>query len=111
MATKKREPVVEPKETETETGDGEGQGAGAGNVMQKYLDRAVSVLGKFTGNAGQDTNAELIRLLEEVKHLDEPKVLAISRTISYMSRFNQLVRDNVENIDVGQRYLEIAQMF
>jgi hypothetical protein len=28
-----------------------------------------------------------------------------------MSRFNQLVRDNVENISVGNRYLEIAQMF
>ena len=28
-----------------------------------------------------------------------------------MSRFNQLVRDNVENINVGNRYLEISQMF
>jgi hypothetical protein len=28
-----------------------------------------------------------------------------------MSTFNQLVRDNVENIAVGDRYLEISQMF
>jgi hypothetical protein len=28
-----------------------------------------------------------------------------------MSSFNQLVRDNVENINVGNRYLEISQMF
>ena len=82
-----------------------------GTSMQKYLDRAVKVLGQFGGGAGQDMNAELIRLLEEVKHLDEPRVLAISRTISYMSRFNQLVRDNVENIDIGNRYLAIAQGF
>ena len=81
------------------------------STMQKYLDRAVKVLGEFGGDKKEDTNAELIRLLEEVKHLDEPRVLAICRTISYMSRFNQLVRDNVENIDIGNRYLTIAQMF
>ncbi len=79
--------------------------------MQKYLDRAVKVLGQFKAAQGEDTNAELIRLLDDIKHLDEPKVLAISRTIGYMSRFNQLVRDNVEDINVGNRYLEIAQMF
>ena len=79
--------------------------------LQKYLDRAVKVLGQFGGPTTEDTNAELIRLLEEVKHLDEPRVLAMSRTIGYMSRFNQLVRDNVENIVVGNRYLEIAQQF
>ena len=78
--------------------------------LQKYLDRAIKVLGQFKGSQ-QDTHSELVRLLEDVKHLDEPKVLAISRTISYMSRFNQLVRDNVEDINVGNRYLEIAQAF
>jgi hypothetical protein len=78
--------------------------------MQKYLDRAIKVLGQFKAST-EDTNSELVRLLEDVKHLDEPKVLAISRTISYMSRFNQLVRDNVEDINVGNRYLEISQAF
>lgn len=82
-----------------------------GTGMQKYLDKAVKVLGQFNLADKDDTNNALIRLLDDVKHLDEPKVLAISRTISYMSRFNQLVRDNVENINVGNRYLEIAQMF
>ena len=79
----------------------------AGTGMQKYLDKAVKVLGQFNLADKDDTNNALIRLLDDVKHLD----LAISRTISYMSRFNQLVRDNVENINVGNRYLEIAQMF
>jgi hypothetical protein len=82
-----------------------------GATLQSYLDRAVKMLGKFQGDDKADTNAELIRLLEEVKHIDEPKIMAISRTISYMSRFNQLVRDNVENIEIGNRYLEIAQGF
>lgn len=85
--------------------------SGTGTGIQKYLDRAVDVLDKFHITQRADTNAELIRLLDEVKHLDEPRVLAISKTIQYMSTFNQLVRDNVENINVGDRYLDIARMF
>jgi hypothetical protein len=78
---------------------------------QKYLDKAIDVLEKF-GIKGKDAPpAELIRLLEEVKHVDEARALAIANTIKYMSTFNQLVRDNVENINVGNRYLDISQMF
>ena len=46
--------------------------------MQKYLDKAVKVLGQFNLADKEDTNNQLIRLLDDVKHLDEPKVLAIS---------------------------------
>ncbi len=79
--------------------------------MQKYLDKAVDVLEKFGVTGKQDAPAELIRLLEEVRHVDEARAVAIANTIKYMSTFNQLVRDNVENINVGNRYLEISQMF
>jgi hypothetical protein len=78
---------------------------------QKYLDKAVDVLDKFGLKGAEETPAELLRLLEEVRHVDEAKALAIANTIKYMSTFNQLVRDNVENINVGNRYLEISQMF
>ena len=46
-----------------------------------------------------------------MRHVDEAKAVAIANTIKYMSTFNQLVRDNVENINVGNRYLDISQMF
>jgi hypothetical protein len=80
-------------------------------ALQKYLDKAVKVLEQFNVSEKDDSNNQLIRLLEDVKHLDEPRVLAIAKTISYMSSFNQLVRDNVENISIGNRYLEISQGF
>jgi hypothetical protein len=85
--------------------------SGSSGTMQKYLDRAVSVLKQFGLTGKEDAPAELITLLESVKHLDEPKVLAIANVIRYMSVFNQLVRDNVENITVGDRYLQITEMF
>ena len=79
--------------------------------MQKYMDRALDVLEKFGVATGEDVQNELIRLLEEVRHVDEAKALAIANTIKHMSAFNQLVRENVENINVGNRYLDISQMF
>src|SRR5690242_17575959 len=80
-------------------------------TTQTYLEKAVDVLEKFGLKSSEEVPAELIRLLEEVRHVDEPRALAIANTIKYMSSFNQLVRDNVENINVGNRYLEISQMF
>jgi len=79
--------------------------------LQKYLDKALAVLKKFKISTKDEAPVELIRLLEEVRHLDAPKVLAIAKTIKYMGTFNAMVRDNVEDIRVGNRYLEITQMF
>ncbi len=79
--------------------------------MQKYMDKALDVLDKFGVATGKDVPNELIRLLDEIRHIDEAKALAIANTIKHMSAFNRLVRDNVENINVGNRYLDISQMF
>lgn len=109
MAKKKASAAeVAPGSTELITpGDGAGENPG----MQRYLDRALGVLKKLGISPRDDVPQELISLLDEVRHVDEPKVLAIANTIKYMSTFNALVRDNVENINVGNRYLEISQMF
>jgi hypothetical protein len=80
-------------------------------TSQKYMDRALEVLEKFGVATGKDVQNELVRLLEEVRHIDESRALAIANVVKHMSEFNQLVRDNVENINVGNRYLEISQMF
>ncbi len=81
------------------------------SMMRTYLDRALTTLKKF-GLGGKETaDSELISLLDDVKHLDEGKALAIAEVLKHMSTFNQLVRDNVENIQVGNRYLEISQAF
>ena len=79
--------------------------------MQQYLDKALAVLKKFDLLAEDEAASELTELLQEVVHVDEPKVLAIARTIKYMSSFNELVRSKVEDIRVGHRYSEIAELF
>lgn len=79
--------------------------------LQKYLDKALTVLQQWGVLPQKDTPAELVKLLEEVRHVDEPKVLTIGRTVQYMQSFNAMVRDNVEDIEVGNRYLAISQQF
>lgn len=79
--------------------------------MRKYLDRAVVVLKKFGVDSKNTAPQELISLLDSVKHVDEAKVLAIADVIQHMSSFNALVRENVESIQVGNRYMDITQMF
>ncbi|MEM9586394.1 MAG: cell surface protein [Planctomycetota bacterium] len=79
--------------------------------MRQYLDRALEVLKKFGSERGVEAPQELIGLLEDVKHLDEAKVLAIAEVIQHMSAFNALVRENVESIRIGNRYMDITQMF
>ena len=78
--------------------------------MRKYLDRAMDVLKKYGGD-NATAPQELISLLEEVRHLDEDKVIAIADVIQHMSSFNALVRENVEAIQIGNRYMTITQMF
>lgn len=95
-------------QTEPQSG---GTGAIHERTMRQYLDRALTTLEKFGLGGKTAQSNELINLLEDVKHLDESKTLAIAEVLKHMSTFNQLVRDNVENISVGNRYLEISQMF
>lgn len=78
--------------------------------MRDYLDRALDTLKKF-GSQKNEAPQELITLLEDVKHLDEGKVLAIAEVIKHMSSFNALVRENIESVEIGNRYMDITQMF
>ncbi len=79
--------------------------------MRKYLDRALDTLKKFGANSTNTAPQELISLLESVRHIDEAKVLGIAEVIKHMSSFNALVRENVEQIQIGNRYMDITQMF
>lgn len=78
--------------------------------MRDYLDRALKTLKEFGGERNEAPQ-ELITLLEDVKYLDEAKVLAIASVIKHMSSFNALVRENVESVQIGNRYMDITMMF
>lgn len=79
--------------------------------IQKYLDNALVVLDKFGIVERKTEQSRLAGLLNDVVSVDQPKVTAIARVIQYEGTFNQLVRENVEGMDVSDTYRKITDMF
>ena len=79
--------------------------------MQNYLGKALEVLEKFNISFRDGEESHLANILQEAVHIDEPKVIAIARTVQHIGTFSQLVRDNVEGMDIAQRYNEITDKF
>src|SRR3989344_1863917 len=80
-------------------------------VPQGYLQKALQVLDKFGIQIQKGEDSQLATILQEVVSVDQPSVLAIAETLQYMSTFNQMVRDNVEDMNVSQRYQQISEAF
>ena len=53
----------------------------------------------------------IIALLNQISDLDEARVAAIARTLSQASVFNDVVRQQVQAMEVGARYDEITKAF
>jgi hypothetical protein len=77
----------------------------------KYLDRAVGSL-RDLGLVPETTkDAPIVALLNEISDLDEEKVVAIARTLNQASLFNEVVREQVSAMRLGDRYNEITNSF
>jgi hypothetical protein len=78
-----------------------------------YLDRALGAL-RDVGLLPADTRtdeAPIVALLERISDLDEERVVAITRTLAQATVFNDVVRRQVEAMDIGTRYERIARDF
>jgi hypothetical protein len=77
-----------------------------------YLDKAMSGLHSLgLLPEGKAEEAPIVALLNAITHLDEERVVAIARTLSQASLFNEVVREQVRAMDVGQRYETIVNAF
>jgi len=78
----------------------------------QYLDKAMGglkQLGLVPG--GKNGAAPIVALLEQISDLEPDKVAAIARTLDQASLFNDVVREQVAGITVGQRYEDITKAF
>jgi len=79
----------------------------------QYLDKAMNTLHELglvpSENAGQE--APIIVLLNLISDLDEARIAAIARTLDKASLFNDVVREQVQAMEVGERYEEITDAF
>ncbi len=81
------------------------------NSVLKYFDRAMNQLRDLGLVPEKSDEAPVIALLNRLTELDEAKVTAIARTLSQASLFNEVVREQVSSMKLGERYEEITEAF
>ncbi|MGD8364916.1 MAG: hypothetical protein PVI36_08325, partial [Desulfobacterales bacterium] len=77
----------------------------------KYLDKAVNGLRDLGLMPEKPEEAPIMALIEQVSDLDEDKALAIARTLSHTTVFNEVVREQIAQMKVGERYEKITDAF
>ena len=78
----------------------------------KYLEKAMSGLHSLgLVPEGKPEEAPIVGLLNQITDLDEERVVAIARTLSQASLFNEVVREQVQAMEVGERYETIVEAF
>ncbi len=76
-----------------------------------YLDKALSQIRDLGLMPTQVDEAPVVSLLEKLTDIDESKIVAIARTLSQASVFNDIVREHVSEMRVGERYEDITAAF
>ena len=78
---------------------------------RQYLDRAMGRLRDLGLVPEKTEEAPIVDLLKRITDLDEARVVAIARTLSQQSLFNEVVREQLTSMTLGQRYESIADSF
>jgi len=79
----------------------------------QYLDKAINGLHDLglVPTQGDSQEAPIIALLNQIADLDEGRVAAIARTLDKASLFNDVVREQVQATNIGERYEDITDAF
>ena len=80
------------------------------SAMQ-YLDKAVGGLRDAGLMPSKVDPAPINALLEQISDLEPEKIQAIARTLGQASTFNEVVRQQVSDMVIGERYKEITGGF
>jgi hypothetical protein len=81
------------------------------NTPMKYLDKALNQLRDLGLVPDKNEEAPIIALLNRISDLDEDRIVAIARTLSQASLFNEVVREQVSAMEIGERYEKITDAF
>ncbi len=77
----------------------------------QYLDRATGALREMGLMPAKVEEAPINALLEKISDLDQDKITIIARTLGQAGVFNEVVRQETQAMEIGQRYQEIASAF
>lgn len=77
----------------------------------QYLDKAMMGLRDLNLLPDQTEDAPVIALINQIADLDEEKTIAIARTLNQTSLFNEVVREQISAMKIGERYEDITRSF
>ncbi|MDZ4868814.1 MAG: cell surface protein, partial [Alphaproteobacteria bacterium] len=77
----------------------------------QYLDRALTTLRDMGIVPAKGEDAPINALLQKISDLDQDRITVIARTLNQASNFNEIVREHVSAMQVGDRYRQITEGF
>ncbi len=77
----------------------------------KQLDKAVTILRDIGVMPEKPNEAPIVNLINKISDLDEENAVAIARTLSHTSLFNEVVREQISAMKMGERYETITEAF
>jgi hypothetical protein len=77
----------------------------------QYLDRALTTLKDLGIVPAKGEEAPINALLQQISDLDADRIAVIARTLNQAATFNEIVRENVSAMSVGDRYRQITDGF
>jgi hypothetical protein len=77
----------------------------------QYLDKALTTVRDMGLRSQPASTDPIVALLENIADLDKEKVTIIARTLAEASTFNEIVRNEISAMKIGERYNDIVQSF
>ena len=77
----------------------------------QYLDKALNSLRDLGLVPETKEEAPIIALIEKISDLDQERAIAIARTLNQASLFNEVVREQITEMKIGDRYEIITNEF
>jgi hypothetical protein len=106
--------VIEPVRRSGRAGAISGAGSMSDVVIKtpmQYLEQAMGRLRDLGLAPGRTEDAPIVGLLEKISELSPDKIVVITRTLGQMSHFNEIVREQISQMSVAERYETITKGF
>lgn len=75
------------------------------------LDKAKEIIRDLGIQVEKVEDAPVAGLLKEIYDLDKDKITIIAKTLSEVAVFNEIVRNEISEMNIGQRYNELVENF
>ena len=85
--------------------------AGTLPTPMQYLDKAVTALRDLGLMPAKVEEQPIIPLLQKISDLDQDRITVIARTLNQVGVFNEVVREQIAAMDIGERYETITNSF